>query len=434
MDIAYQEYKSPLSMHLELTSSCNHKCIHCYNYWREPDDSVGTISRKDLHRIIDNLVESEIQDIIITGGEPLLFPDLTFETIDLAQKNKIMCFLNSNMSLITDEIAAGLSARGVPILTSFPSSHPSIFNKIVNKQGAFDRVVDGIKIAQKHNIHLTANMVVMQENFNQIIDTGRFLHSIGITTFTATKVHPSQTCTQFEGLQLQPYQVKSVFDSLLKLREQLNISIDTLTCYPMCHFEDMEQYGDLLLQRSCTAGKTGGVIGADGGVRPCTHADEVYGNAITESILDIWPRMISWRDGSYIPENCKQCAWIKECGGGCRMDSKFFHKRKDKPDPYMVTNRDIHIILPKKETSYEFDVDIKLIVSPYIRYRKEKFGTIINSCKTVRIVTDDSAYLLQSLTEKSFTIKEIVERHDLDIENTKCFFAELLKNEVVLRV
>ena len=89
MDIAYQEYKAPLSIQLELTSACNHKCIHCYNYWREPGDSLGTIRKENLHRIIQNLVKSEVADLILTGGEPLLFPELLYEAIDLAHQGNM---------------------------------------------------------------------------------------------------------------------------------------------------------------------------------------------------------------------------------------------------------------------------------------------------------------------------------------------------------
>lgn len=338
MKIAYQEFKSPLAVHLEITSACNHKCVHCYNYWREAGEAVGTIRRNDLNRIIDNLIKCDVQDLVITGGEPLLFSEIVYEAIDLAHKGNIRCFLNTNLSLMTEEIAAKIRERCVPILTSFPSYEEGTFDRIVNKEGAYEEVLRGIEIALSYGIHLTANMVVMQYNKDQIVQTGRFLHSRGITSLTATKVHPSQSCKDFAPLQLKPEEVVSVFDALLTLRDELGVTIGTLTCYPMCLFKDMKRYGDILLQKSCTAGKTAGAIGADGGVRPCTHSDEVFGNAITESLYDIWPRMMEWRNGTFIPDACQKCKWVKKCGAGCRMDSKFFNGRIDQPDPYMVEN------------------------------------------------------------------------------------------------
>lgn len=431
-NIEYQDFKSPLGVHLELTSACNHKCIHCYNYWREPGDPIGTLSRDGLHRIIDNLIESDVQDIVITGGEPLLFPDLALETIDLAQKAHIKCFLNTNLTLLTNELAAEIRARGVSILTSFPSCDPTTFNEIVNKAGAFEKVIEGINVARAHDIHVTANMVVMQRNKDQILETGRFLHSIGISNFTATKVHPSQSCKNFKALQLKPAEVVSIFDSLLALREECGFLIDTLTCYPMCLFEDMKRYGSLLLPRSCTAGKTAAAIGADGGVRPCTHSDEIYGNAITESLLEIWPRMKEWRDGTYIPDACQQCSWVKACGAGCRMDSKYFHGTKDKPDPYMIQNDEFKIVMPDNYSASGIDDHQELFVNPSLRFREEEFGTFVTSGSMAKLVTKDSVKLLQSLSNQTFCLKTVVEEWDLNLEATRYFFTELVKEHILV--
>jgi len=427
----YQEFKSPISVQIELTSGCNHKCIHCYNHWREPGESLGTISRDDLHKIIYNLKNSEVQNLTITGGEPMLFPELMFETIRLAQNANINCSINSNITYLNDNIASKLKEMGIWILTSFPSHDALTFDSIVRKSGAFKKTIHGIQTAQRNGIGLSANMVVMRQNKDHVYDTGRFLHGLGITNFSATKVHPSQGCSNFTDLQLSAQEIISFFDDLLRLREEFGIKIDTLTTYPLCLFINMERYGDLLLRRSCSGGKTACTIGPDGSVRPCGHSDEVYGNAITESLLDIWPRTYEWRNGSLIPEQCKKCKWLKQCGAACRMDSKFFHGSKDRPDPYMLGTEGVDIVIQNPKNLSDLDIDQQLEVSPHLRFRRESFGEISIAGNHMPILTNDSAALVKSLKNNSFSIRQLSDQYHLPLESTRMFFSELLHYEVV---
>lgn len=431
MKIAYNEFKSPLSVQLELTSECNHSCIHCYNHWRENGDFVRTVTREDLRSIISNLLENEVHDLVITGGEPLLYPELVFETVNLVDK-KVRCSINSNISLMTDEIASRLKKWNVKLLVSFPSYDATTFNRIVNKRNAFYRVVEGIKIALRHKIPVSANMVVMRDNTDHVYKTGKHLFSIGIRSFSATKVHPAQNSSNFDSLRINPEEILSVFNSLLLLKKEFNINIDTLTPYPMCLFGDTDRYDELVVHRSCSAGKTGATIAPDGSVRPCSHSDDVYGNAIHENLNDIWLRMKKWRDGSLIPEHCISCNWLINCGAGCRTDSKFFHGRCDQPDPYMTTNaaRTTRI---KSGALPPLDLDQKLIVNPALKYREEKFGVVIYTEKLSRTITNDSSDLLKHLAQRHFSINDILAMYELDPENTKKFFSSLLKCEIVLR-
>jgi MoaA/NifB/PqqE/SkfB family radical SAM enzyme len=46
----YKELKSPVAVQLELTTACNHKCIHCYNHWRNASEKDVTLSEVDAKK------------------------------------------------------------------------------------------------------------------------------------------------------------------------------------------------------------------------------------------------------------------------------------------------------------------------------------------------------------------------------------------------
>ncbi len=187
----YKEFKSPLSVQLEITANCNHKCVHCYNHWKEETSSNDVLSEEDLIAIIKNLRESEVASLLITGGEPMLCPNLMIKALKLGEQSGFKCSLNSNLAFLTSEIAQELKKLNVSVLTSVLSYDEKMHDKISCHKRAFKKVMNGIKILQKYEVPISVNMVVMKENLSHVYKTGKFIHGIGIKSFSATKVHPA---------------------------------------------------------------------------------------------------------------------------------------------------------------------------------------------------------------------------------------------------
>lgn len=70
---------------------CNHKCVHCYNVWRnddENDEVIKVLSDEQIRRIIKELVDNNVWRVTITGGEPLSQVDVLYKLI-VALKKKV---------------------------------------------------------------------------------------------------------------------------------------------------------------------------------------------------------------------------------------------------------------------------------------------------------------------------------------------------------
>jgi radical SAM protein with 4Fe4S-binding SPASM domain len=273
-------------------------------------------------------------------------------------------------------------------------------------------------------------MVVMQPNSDQIYKTGKFVHDLGVVGFRATKVHPAQGSTCFEQIKLPPEKIAGIFENLIVLRDEFGLKVDSLTTYPVCLLKDMSRYGQFLSKRSCSAGKTGCTIGADGQVRPCGHSDDVYGNAIEESLLQIWPRLKSWRDGSMLPVECRECKHVIECSGGCRMDCKYYGNVCSM-DPY-ATSKDFDYIPRKREKVELLEPNARLVVNSTLCMRLEKFGTALIVDGTFKsIVTTDSVELLKDLRGKTFTLDYISKEYNIELGLVQNFFTGLHSQNVV---
>lgn len=58
--------------HLDITGKCNLRCVHCY----ASDRYAHQFSKEKLEWIMKELQRLDIQRIAISGGEPLLHPNL----------------------------------------------------------------------------------------------------------------------------------------------------------------------------------------------------------------------------------------------------------------------------------------------------------------------------------------------------------------------
>ena len=71
---------------IELGRQCNMKCIHCLRGEMENKD----ISLKYVYQLLNSV--ASINQIIFTGGEPLLYADKITKIIDFIIKNNIKCY------------------------------------------------------------------------------------------------------------------------------------------------------------------------------------------------------------------------------------------------------------------------------------------------------------------------------------------------------
>lgn len=59
--------------YIEVTDSCNLKCLHCYN---DSGNKSNFLSEEAFKRIIDSLPNNGTASITLSGGEPFVFISL----------------------------------------------------------------------------------------------------------------------------------------------------------------------------------------------------------------------------------------------------------------------------------------------------------------------------------------------------------------------
>lgn len=332
MKIAKRYLSLPLTAQLEITDSCNHRCIHCYNLDSEiKNRSTRIVDDEIVLACAQKLVDNDIFGVVITGGEPLLKKELTKKVITLLCDNHIKVSLNSNLILFDDDFISFLKDRKVTVLTSCPSGIPSSYKKLVGVDN-FVVFESNVKKLVAAGVRFSVNMVITKENLNEIIQTAEIIKQIGGKSFAATPMGLNVEYPRFDLL-LSVEEVRKVISDLLWIETNLGLKVDILEALPKCVFPELvllEEHS--FLNRKCQAGRTVIAVSCNGDVRPCAHNPYSYGNILKEDLHNIWQKMDVWRSAQYVPSDCQDCSWVNRCNGGCRTSAKAYWGDWNKKD------------------------------------------------------------------------------------------------------
>jgi radical SAM protein with 4Fe4S-binding SPASM domain len=395
-----------LDSQVELTQECNHNCNYCYNYFR-CDNPKSPMSRDTLDRIVSQFDQHDIFSVTLTGGEPFKVPNLLFYAINQFNERNIDVSINTNLSLLSKQHLRRLKQlRLNTILVSFPSYKEEEFNRITSSQNYRKVVANLGKLTEQH-LPLSISMVVTKENVNDVYQTGKFLHYLGVNHLCATPINPCRASHEsHQNLALNGEEIKKVLTDLVTLESDFGMRVDTLEPIPHClifHNEDLERF----IQRKCCAGSSTLTIDSNGNVRPCSHVDVDYGNIMQEDLRDIWSKMSDWRNGDYIPQECSDCDGKEKCLGGCRTTAYSMTGRLQDKNPYMTEPLHLSTISDKEtqsintKTTFEFDGNL--------RFRREGNEYLLyRTSSSMALLSSDGLDVVRSLygTKRRFSVND----------------------------
>jgi len=170
----------PLYVKMKVFYGCNLKCEMC-NHWRETREPP--VSAERFREIICELGEMGTKKIHISGGEPMLRPQIP-DFVELASSLGIKVTMTTNGTLVDKVKAKRLvegGLRGVNI--SIDSPLRKMHEKIRGVEGAFKATVKAVELFQryKHKGKLTIriNTVVSRTNYQTLETLPDLAHDLG---------------------------------------------------------------------------------------------------------------------------------------------------------------------------------------------------------------------------------------------------------------
>lgn len=336
---------------------CDIKCDYCFylekralfdssEQYRMPNDVLATYIRQ--------YVESQptpVVEFVWHGGEPtLLGVDFFRRVVELQQpyraSKEIRNVLQTNAMRLNDEWCEFFKANNFFIGVSLdgPQDIHDRYRKDRHGEGTFERVMQGVRLLQKHGVEFNALACVGRETAYRPLDVYRFFKETGIKYIQFSPIVEREPDAETRAIKLWLAK-PAVLD-----RPEPNTKLTPWTVEP-------EAYGDFLIaiceewvrkdvgetfvmnfewaltawigQPSpvCIFAKHCGRAVAmehDGSVFACDHyvyPEYKLGNVLTDDLGEMVERSVASGFGPHkektLPRYCQRCEVKEACWGGC---------------------------------------------------------------------------------------------------------------------
>jgi cyclic pyranopterin phosphate synthase len=172
-------------LRVSITDRCNYKCVYCRT--GTEGAQFAELAMQDYLRMIRIFVGLGIRKVRLTGGEPLLRKDIIPLVAQLAELrtttgDPLDIAITTNGHLLA-EMAAPLAKAGLSRVTvSMDAVDPAIFARITRVPDSFEKVLAGVRSAERAGLGPVKVNCVLLRGFNddQIIPFARFSREEGV--------------------------------------------------------------------------------------------------------------------------------------------------------------------------------------------------------------------------------------------------------------
>jgi radical SAM protein with 4Fe4S-binding SPASM domain len=307
----------PLVVSWNLTRKCNLKCPHCYIN-ATTQELKNELTTEESKNLIDQICEVSRPLLILSGGEPLLRPDV-YELVRYGASKGLKMGLGSNGSLIDATAAKRLKNAGIETVSISLDSHiPEQHDEFRGVRGSWEKAVGAIKALQENGVLVQVNTTLTQQNYDQIDDIMSLAENLGVENFHLFFLVPTGRGVKMADISPAKYEnmIKTTFAKVAK--HKLNVR-------PSCAPQFMRIAKDMGLDmsrwiRGCLAGLYYCRVYPNGDITPCPYLPIKLGNIREKSFKEIWfnsDMFKTLRNFDALKGKCGICEHRAVCGG-CR--------------------------------------------------------------------------------------------------------------------
>lgn len=271
----------PFTVSLEVTTDCNIRCLHCYNFDRDEQKPSPTncgstgrapLSLEEILALLGSLREAGCLFLALTGGEILSYPDL-YAVLDRAQELSFAVQLLTNGTLLRPGAAARLAGYRnlVGFSVSLYGATPEVHDAVTQVAGSWRRTWNGIERVRALGLAVRLKFIIMRQNAHEVAamraaaEAGDYPYMIDFTITARHDGSRGSIDSRIDDAQL-----------VQLLRGPLR---DTLGNSPRAARREVHPCG-------CARGSC--AVLANGDVTPCISVPWVAGNVRDQAFSEIW--------------------------------------------------------------------------------------------------------------------------------------------------
>ncbi len=164
-----------------LIRRCNLLCKHCYAISGNVD-FPGEMTYRQVCDVMDDLKAFGVPVLILSGGEPLLRPDI-FEISRRAKQMGFYVGLSTNGVLISEPVMEDLTDTGYDYVGISLDGIGEIHDRFRGMEGAYEKSLNALRLCRDHGIKAGLRFTMTEDNAHQFEDMLKLADDEGIGKF-----------------------------------------------------------------------------------------------------------------------------------------------------------------------------------------------------------------------------------------------------------
>jgi len=325
-DVMAAAVDPPFLVALNLTRRCNLRCAHCYlDAGTRGAGAQGELSTDEVVALLDRIgALSDETMIVLTGGEPLLRPDVEVLARRAADRG-LMVVIGTNGMLLNERRVAALQAAGVHAVgISLDSLDPGYHDRFRGVPGAWQATFAGIDACRRRGLMFQLHFTVTDDNAHELDDVISFARDSGAAVLNVFFI----VCTG-RGRTLSNISAERYEAVLLRLAQAARAETSLVVrarCAP--HFKRLARelqpplpitLADGYEAGGCLAGTRYCRVTPEGELTPCPYMEVSAGSVRQSDFADLWANapLFGMLRSPTLGGRCGACEYAKLCGG-CR--------------------------------------------------------------------------------------------------------------------
>jgi radical SAM protein with 4Fe4S-binding SPASM domain len=310
-----------------MNGTCNLRCIHCY---ANRFIGVEELKLEEKLKLIDELAECGVSYIGITGGEPLINPDLE-QCLRRAHDYGIECSINTNAQCLDEKAAEVLERYYAYLFISMEGSRREVHERI-RGPGTWDKLMRGIEVVRRAGLSFSTVMTINSLNYLDAAEYVELAERFGADDACMIPVMPVGRASQ--EIAPSTSQLITALKSAESVAKSLGYWIN-VWCYVPGKLIIDPRY--ISTWADCRRGRVVDIDPA-GDILLCDILDIRLGNVkggFRQAVKEyLQSREMNEVMNPRLREPCKSCNVRESCMGGCYARSYLIFKNFDGPDPY----------------------------------------------------------------------------------------------------
>jgi radical SAM protein with 4Fe4S-binding SPASM domain len=321
------------------TKTCNLECVHCYAD-AETIKFANELTTAEARAMIEDLAALNVPALLISGGEPLVRPDI-FELAAYAMSLGVRVTFSTNGTLITKEKAKKIADIGVTYVGISVDGDEERHDRMRCREGAYRDALRGIRNCRDAGIRVGVRFTVTQDNLDEVDSVFRLVENEGIGRLCIYHLVYSGRGSYLEGIDLEAEQKRVLMNKLLEQVERWTaegreievMTVDNHADAPFIYYwlldRDPVRAGEALSLMRNNGGNRSGIAIAAIDSFGIVHPDQFTSTHAVGSIRER-PFSQIWNDSRIqllnnlrdrkplLRGRCATCQWLSCCNGNFR--------------------------------------------------------------------------------------------------------------------